>query len=247
MPGRHGGRGVWHPERGARGGRPARVDRGRQTGLLAHDDGRARGEGPRRRRPIRPSATAWARTPWSARGSSRGTPRAALARLARRAARAGRARASDPHPARADRHRTRGRARGRRARRQRRRADLHDRLRADPRRVGVRHARGARLDVPDPPGLWLGAADHGRARRQPGDRARPRGARGGHPAMDHARGDHHRRRRDVAVVFREQIAAAIGVEEEWAAAATLPTGCLWLLASIERGALQGFQRYRASA
>ena len=49
----------------------------------------------------------------------------------------------------------------------------------------------------------------------------------------------------AAAVFREQIAAAIGVEEEWAAAATLPTGCLWLLASIERGALQGFQRYRA--
>jgi glycosyltransferase involved in cell wall biosynthesis/O-antigen/teichoic acid export membrane protein len=48
----------------------------------------------------------------------------------------------------------------------------------------------------------------------------------------------------VAVLLREPIAAAIGVEAEWAAAATLPTGCLWLLASIERGALQGFQRYR---
>jgi len=49
----------------------------------------------------------------------------------------------------------------------------------------------------------------------------------------------------VAVLLREQLAAAIGVDTEWAAAATLPTGCLWLLASIERGALQGFQRYRA--
>ena len=49
----------------------------------------------------------------------------------------------------------------------------------------------------------------------------------------------------AAVLLREPIAAAIGVDEEWAAAATLPTGCLWLLASIERGALQGFQRYRA--
>jgi glycosyltransferase involved in cell wall biosynthesis/O-antigen/teichoic acid export membrane protein len=49
----------------------------------------------------------------------------------------------------------------------------------------------------------------------------------------------------VAILLREQIAAAIGVDAEWAAAATLPTGCLWLLASIERGALQGFQRYRA--
>lgn len=49
----------------------------------------------------------------------------------------------------------------------------------------------------------------------------------------------------VAILLRHQIAAAIGVDAEWAAAATLPTGCLWLLASIERGALQGFQRYRA--
>ncbi len=49
----------------------------------------------------------------------------------------------------------------------------------------------------------------------------------------------------VAVLLREQLAAAIGVDAVWAAAATIPTGCLWLLASVERGALQGFQRYRA--
>jgi glycosyltransferase involved in cell wall biosynthesis/O-antigen/teichoic acid export membrane protein len=49
----------------------------------------------------------------------------------------------------------------------------------------------------------------------------------------------------VAILLREQLAAAIGVDAVWAAAATLPTGCLWLLASVERGALQGFQRYRA--
>ena len=49
----------------------------------------------------------------------------------------------------------------------------------------------------------------------------------------------------VAVLLRDQLAAVIGVDAVWAAAATLPTGCLWLLASIERGALQGFQRYRA--
>jgi glycosyltransferase involved in cell wall biosynthesis/O-antigen/teichoic acid export membrane protein len=48
----------------------------------------------------------------------------------------------------------------------------------------------------------------------------------------------------VAILLREQLAAAIGVDAVWAAAATLPTGCLWLLASVERGALQGFQRYR---
>jgi glycosyltransferase involved in cell wall biosynthesis/O-antigen/teichoic acid export membrane protein len=49
----------------------------------------------------------------------------------------------------------------------------------------------------------------------------------------------------VAILLRDQLAAVIGVDTEWAAAATLPTGCLWLLASVERGALQGFQRYRA--
>jgi glycosyltransferase involved in cell wall biosynthesis/O-antigen/teichoic acid export membrane protein len=49
----------------------------------------------------------------------------------------------------------------------------------------------------------------------------------------------------VSILLREQLAAAIGVDAVWAAAATIPTGCLWLLASVERGALQGFQRYRA--
>src|SRR5256885_272334 len=29
-----------------------------------------------------------------------------------------------------------------------------------------------------------------------------------------------------------------------AAAVTLPTGCLWWMVCVERGALQGFQRYR---
>ena len=49
----------------------------------------------------------------------------------------------------------------------------------------------------------------------------------------------------AAVLLREPLADAIGVDTPWAAAATLATGCVWLLASIERGALQGFQRYRA--
>jgi O-antigen/teichoic acid export membrane protein len=49
----------------------------------------------------------------------------------------------------------------------------------------------------------------------------------------------------VSVLARDVLAAIIGVREvPWAAAATLPTGCLWLLACVERGALQGFQRYR---
>ncbi len=48
----------------------------------------------------------------------------------------------------------------------------------------------------------------------------------------------------IGFLARDLIAAAIGVDAEWAAAAALPTGCLWLLLSVERGALQGFQRYR---
>ncbi len=48
----------------------------------------------------------------------------------------------------------------------------------------------------------------------------------------------------VSVLAREPLAAAIGVDLEWAAAATLPTGCLWLILSVQRGALQGLQHYR---
>jgi O-antigen/teichoic acid export membrane protein len=46
------------------------------------------------------------------------------------------------------------------------------------------------------------------------------------------------------VLLREQLAAVIGVEVAWAAAATLPTGWLWLMLSVQRGALQAVQRYR---
>jgi glycosyltransferase involved in cell wall biosynthesis/O-antigen/teichoic acid export membrane protein len=47
-----------------------------------------------------------------------------------------------------------------------------------------------------------------------------------------------------ALLLREQLAGLLSVEQTWAAAATLPTGCLWLLLSIERGALQGVHAYR---
>ncbi len=47
-----------------------------------------------------------------------------------------------------------------------------------------------------------------------------------------------------SVLLRGQIADVLAVEQEWAAAATLSTGCLWLLLSIERGALQGVHAYR---
>jgi O-antigen/teichoic acid export membrane protein len=48
----------------------------------------------------------------------------------------------------------------------------------------------------------------------------------------------------AAILLREQLAAAIGVDVVWAAAATLPTGWLWLMLSVQRGALQAVQRYR---
>ena len=41
-----------------------------------------------------------------------------------------------------------------------------------------------------------------------------------------------------------QIAAAVGVgEAPWGAAAILPTGALWMLISLQRGALQGLRAY----
>jgi len=49
----------------------------------------------------------------------------------------------------------------------------------------------------------------------------------------------------VAFALREPTARLIGVELDWAAAAILPTGALWLVLCVQRGALQGFQRYRA--
>ena len=50
----------------------------------------------------------------------------------------------------------------------------------------------------------------------------------------------------LGIVLREPLAAAIGVEEEWAAAAVPATGVAWLVLSIERGMLQGLRAYRAA-
>jgi O-antigen/teichoic acid export membrane protein len=48
----------------------------------------------------------------------------------------------------------------------------------------------------------------------------------------------------AAVLLREQLAALIGVDEvPWAAAAIPPTGVLWMLLSLQRGALQGLRVY----
>jgi glycosyltransferase involved in cell wall biosynthesis/O-antigen/teichoic acid export membrane protein len=50
----------------------------------------------------------------------------------------------------------------------------------------------------------------------------------------------------VAIPLRGPVAALVGVDEhEWAAAAVLPTGALWLVLCVERGALQGLRRYGA--
>ena len=49
----------------------------------------------------------------------------------------------------------------------------------------------------------------------------------------------------VSVLLRDPIAAAVGVEQEWAAAIGLPAGVLWLLLSLLRGGLQGTGDYRA--
>ncbi|WP_028066350.1 glycosyltransferase [Solirubrobacter soli] len=50
-----------------------------------------------------------------------------------------------------------------------------------------------------------------------------------------------------AVLLREPIADLISVPEQWAAAAAAPTAVLWLLLSLERGALQGAHTYKPVA
>jgi O-antigen/teichoic acid export membrane protein len=50
----------------------------------------------------------------------------------------------------------------------------------------------------------------------------------------------------ASVILREEIAALIAVPEyEWAAAAIIPTGILWLIVGVLRGALQGLHGYGA--
>jgi O-antigen/teichoic acid export membrane protein len=48
----------------------------------------------------------------------------------------------------------------------------------------------------------------------------------------------------ASILLRTQIAAVVGVDDApWAAAAILPAGVLWMLLSLQRGALQGLQAY----
>jgi O-antigen/teichoic acid export membrane protein len=49
----------------------------------------------------------------------------------------------------------------------------------------------------------------------------------------------------AAIPLREVIAAIVNVEEVWAAAAVPVTSMLWMMLSVERGALQGFGDYRS--
>jgi glycosyltransferase involved in cell wall biosynthesis/O-antigen/teichoic acid export membrane protein len=49
----------------------------------------------------------------------------------------------------------------------------------------------------------------------------------------------------AGALLREPLAALIGVELDWAAAAILPTGALWLVLCVQRGTLQGLGHYRA--
>ena len=49
----------------------------------------------------------------------------------------------------------------------------------------------------------------------------------------------------ASVLLREQLATLIGVDDvPWAAAAIPPTGVLWMILSLQRGALQGLRAYR---
>jgi glycosyltransferase involved in cell wall biosynthesis/O-antigen/teichoic acid export membrane protein len=48
----------------------------------------------------------------------------------------------------------------------------------------------------------------------------------------------------VAVPLRDALAAVVNVDYSWAAAAIPLSGVLWMIVSVERGALQGLQRYR---
>jgi glycosyltransferase involved in cell wall biosynthesis/O-antigen/teichoic acid export membrane protein len=50
----------------------------------------------------------------------------------------------------------------------------------------------------------------------------------------------------VSIILRDPVSQLVGVPEHpWAAAAIIPTGVLWMLLSLQRGALQGLHAYKA--
>jgi O-antigen/teichoic acid export membrane protein len=48
----------------------------------------------------------------------------------------------------------------------------------------------------------------------------------------------------VSLALQNPIGSLIGVDTHWAAGAVVPTAVLWLVLCVQRGALQGLQRYR---
>jgi glycosyltransferase involved in cell wall biosynthesis/O-antigen/teichoic acid export membrane protein len=50
-----------------------------------------------------------------------------------------------------------------------------------------------------------------------------------------------------AVILRRPLAEVIGVDAAWAAAAAPVAGCVWLVLCVQRGALQGYGKYRLVA
>ena len=51
----------------------------------------------------------------------------------------------------------------------------------------------------------------------------------------------------VAIPLRSLIAALINIDQDWAAAAIPVTAMIWMIVSVLRGVLQGFQQYRTVA
>jgi O-antigen/teichoic acid export membrane protein len=51
----------------------------------------------------------------------------------------------------------------------------------------------------------------------------------------------------VAIPLRSLIAAVINIDQDWAAAAIPVTAMIWMIVSVLRGVLQGFQQYRTVA
>ena len=83
------------------------------------------------------------------------------------------------------------------------------------------------------------------AREVSGDARRPRSRRGV-PAGSSLRA-RHRGGGGGRLPLRSVIGALINVDDLWGAAAVPVTAMLWVILCVERGALQGFRRYRAVA
>ena len=244
VPDRDGGGGLRHAERGAARRRPGGVDRRRRDGRARRDAGGARGEGPRPR--PRPGARArrWATRPRSGRAATRGTapPRrtsrcsSARRRRPRRRSSAGCAAPRPRRPPAWPSPRSPP-TRSRSSSRSSSRASSASGTTGRSARC-CRPSRSSPSPAPPSRSRW-------RARRRSAASAAP-----GRWARRSAAGPDSSLLALVAVaaasiILREPIAEIVAVpEHEWAAAAILPTGVLWLLLSVQRGALTGPARLR---